>query len=374
MSKRASKTLIGVFVLGAVALVIASVMILGSGKLFTKTYKYVLFFSGSVKGLQVGSPVVFRGVKIGHVTDVTMRLDPSDLSVLIPVYVEIQAGPFAKPEKSSMAKSGTDEYKYMDALIKKGLRAQLQMQSFVTGQLVIDLDFHPGKPVRLVGLEKEYPEIPTVPSGLEELTKKFEELPLGEIAERMRSTLAGMEKIVNSPDMQASVQSLNILLKDLDKLVKGMNAEVLPLASDIGKLVKNVNAGVIPLTADIDKLVKDINKEVVPLSASIRKSSDAAQAAFAQAEKTMAMKEGVPGEIASGIKDTLAASRATLQETQKAVVKIDGFLAQNAKLGYQVSKTLEDISSLSRSLRSLADYIERHPEAFIKGKKPSKGD
>lgn len=348
--------MIGAFVFGAIALIVAGLVLFGSGKFLKKTYAYELFFEGSVKGLQVGAPVVFRGVKIGQVTDITMHLNPSDLSVLIPVYVEIDAGTFIKKEQVASLNNDTDQYKYMKALIEKGLRAQLQMQSFVTGQLVISLDFYPGKPLNLAGTENRYPEIPTVPSGLEEALKKFEDLPLAEIAERLRNALIGIEKIVNSPDMQASVVTLHTLLNGLDKLVKDMNAQVVPLVSNI------------------DKLVKDVNVQVVPLSTSVQKASDAAYAAFSQAEKTLTFQEGVPGQVAGSIKDTLASARTTLQETQKAVLSIENLVGQNGQLGYQAGKALEDISSLSRSLRSLADYIERHPETFIKGKNPSKGE
>jgi len=356
MSKQASKTLIGAFVLGAIVLIVVAVMIFGSGKFMTKTYKYVLFFEGSVKGLQVGAPVVFRGVKIGQVTDFAMRLDPSDLSILIPVYVEIEAGTFVKPKKVFLLNIWPDQYKYMQALVDKGLRAQLQMQSFVTGQLVINMDFYPGKPVRLSRTEERYSEIPTVPSDIEEVKKRFEDLPVAEIAERLRNALAGIEKIVNSLDMQKSIVTLNTLLTDLDKLVGEMHAQVVPLASNI------------------DKLVKDVNAQVVPLSTSMQKASDAAYAAFAQTEKTLAMQEGVSGQIAGSMKDTLASARTTLQETQRAVRSIEDMVTQNPQLGYQTGKTLEDISSLSRSLRSLVDYLERHPESFIKGKNPPKGE
>ncbi len=374
MSKQASKTLIGAFVLGAIVLIVVAVMIFGSGKFMAKTYKYVLFFEGSVKGLQVGAPVVFRGVKIGQVIDFAMRLDPSDLSILIPVYVEIEAGTFVKPKKVFLLNIWSDQYKFMQALVDKGLRAQLQMQSFVTGQLVINLDFYPGKPVKLSRTEKKYPEIPTVPSDIEEVKRRFEDLPVAEIAERLRSALAGIEKIVNSPDMQKSVVTLNALLTDLDKLVREMNAQVVPLASNIDKLVREMNAQVVPLASNIDKLVKDVNARVEPLSTSMQKASDAAYAAFAQTEKTLAMQEGVSGQIAGSIKDTLASVRTTLQETQRAVRSIEDMVAQNPQLGYQAGKTLEDISALSRSLRSLVDYLERHPEALIKGKNSPKGE
>jgi len=333
MSKQASKTLIGAFVLGALGLVVAGVVVFGSGKFFRKVAKDVMFFEGSVKGLQIGAPVVFRGVQIGHVTDIVMEFNVKDLSALIPVYVEIY------PEKIVQI-GGDNSYDqwHIQALIKKGLRAQLQLQSYVTGQLLVNIDFYPDTPIRLVGLEKKYPEIPTIPSDLEQLTKRFEELPLNEIANRLNETLAGINKLVNSRDLQTSIGSLNQLLKNSDALVINLSAEVRPLASNI------------------------------------KGTTDAARAAFAQAEKTLRFDEGAPGQIASSIKETLSAADATLKETHTAVENLNGIAVQNANLGYEIGRTLEQITELSRSIRVLADYLERHPEALLRGKSSAKGE
>jgi paraquat-inducible protein B len=333
MSKQASKSLIGAFVLGALGLVIAGVVIFGSGKFFREVDKDVMFFEGSVKGLQIGAPVVFRGVQIGHVTDIVLRLNAKKLTAFIPVYTEIY------PQKI-VPIEGDQSYdqRYLQALIKKGLRAQLQLQSFVTGQLIVNIDFYPNTPIRLVGLEKNYPEIPTIPSSLEQLTRSLEELPLKEIADRLNETLAGINRLVTSRDLQASIGSLNHLLKNTDALVKNLNTQVGPLASDI------------------------------------KGTTDAARGAFVQAEKTLRFDEGVPGQIASSIKDTLSAAQDTLKETRTAVKNINGIAVQNANLGYEIGRTLEQIDELSRSIRILADYLERHPEALLRGKSPAKGE
>ncbi len=335
MSKKANKTLIGAFVLGAIALVVAGVIVFGSGKFFKKELKFVMFFQGSVKGLQIGSPVVFRGVKIGEVTDIKLEFDTKDLSILIPVYVEVDPG--------RMTPVGTDQklpgnYKYIDALIGKGLRAQLQLQSFVTGQLQIGVDFYPDKPILLVGLEKKYHEIPTIPTSMEELQKTIEKIPFKEIAQKLDSTITGLDKFVNSPELHQSTASLNETLKSADALLKNIDSSVKPLVSDL------------------------------------KSTSEAARGTFAQAEKTLAMKEGVPAEIAADVRDTLKSARVALEATQKAVDGVQQIAAQNANLGYDMNRSLEQMTALSRSLRSLTDYLDRHPEAFIRGKHPQKGE
>jgi paraquat-inducible protein B len=333
MSKQASKSLIGAFVLGAIVLVVAGIVVFGSGKFLTKVNRSVMFFEGSVKGLQVGAPVVVRGVHIGHVTDIVLELNQRDLTAFIPVYIEIN------PKRIVPLEGGQSyDQQHLQSWIKKGLRAQLQLQSFVTGQLLVNLDFYPNTPIRLVGLEKRYPEIPTIPSGLEQLTKRLEELPLKEIADRLNETLEGVNRLVNSRDLQASISSLNQLLKNTDTLVKNLNTEIKPLASDI------------------------------------RGTTDAARAAFTQAEKTLRFDEGVPAQVALGIKETLSAAQETLKKTNKAVENINVVALQNTNLGYEIGRTLEQISDLSRSIRVLADYLERHPEALLRGKSPSKGE
>ncbi len=333
MSKQASKSLIGAFVLGAIFLVVAGIVVFGSGRFFTKVHKNVIFFEGSVAGLQIGAPVVFRGVRIGRVTDIVLKVNERDLTAFIPVYIEIdhqKIGPMKWYHRY--------DQRFLQTLIEKGLRAQLQLQSFVTGQLMVNLDFYPSTPIRLVGLEKRYPEIPTIPSSLEQLTKRLEELPLKEIADRLNETLAGINRLVNSRDLQASIGSLNHLLRDSDVLVKNLNSRVGPLASDI------------------------------------KGTTHAAKAAFKQAEKTLRFDEGVPGEIASSIKETLSVGQDTLKETKKGVENINVIAMGNANLGYEIGRTLEQIAELSRSLRVLADYLERHPEALLRGKSATKGE
>jgi paraquat-inducible protein B len=333
MSKKASKTLIGAFVLGAVVLIVAGVVVFGGGKFFSKTVKFVMFFDGSVKGLQVGAPVVFRGVKIGQVTDMALMFNPRDMSVHIPVYVEVE------PEKfSGQAAKRTKPYQYYRTLIEKGLKARLEMQSYVTGLLQIGVDFYPDKPIKLLGLVKKYPEIPTIPTPMQELAKTLENLPLKEMTEKLNSTLEGIDKIVNSPDLHGSIASANRMLKDIDALAKNIDAKLEPLAT------------------------------------SLTSTSDAARGTLVQAEKTLKMNEGVSGEIATSVKETLKSSRLALEEAKKTMEGLNQIANQNANIGYDISRSLEQMTALSRSLRSLTDYLDRHPEAFIKGKNPSKGE
>jgi paraquat-inducible protein B len=331
VSRKASKSLIGGFVLGAVVLIVAAVIVFGSGQFFHKTYKFVLFFEGSVKGLNAGAPVMFHGVKVGRVTDIRLTFRGKELTMVMPVYIELDA---SKVEVTgALRKPGT----YLQPFIKKGLRAQLQMQSFVTGQLLVNLDFYPGTPIKLVGLDKRYAEIPTIPAPLEELQKTVEHLQLDQLSDKLQVLITDMDTIAKSPELKDSIASLDRALRSFDQLARSVNAQIAPVAT------------------------------------SLKETSDAARGALVQAEKTLSLKEGVPAELAEAVKETLQAAHQTLEETQKAAIQVRHIADQNAHLGYDVSRTLEEISALSRSLRSLSDYLEQHPEAIIRGK-TSKGD
>lgn len=337
MAKPVSKTLIGLFVVGAVALAVAAVALFGSGKFFSSRPIYVMFFSGSVNGLVVGSPVQFRGVKIGEVTKIKALFNPDDVSFTIPVYVEIdpKSVTATKKVKSEME---IQKYPFFNQLVAKGLKAQLKMKSIVTGQLFVALDLYPDKPIKLVGIEKRYPEIPTIPSTTEALMATLEKVPVSEIVDGLLKLTKGVERVVNSPELDGSLKNLESSLKDL------------------GSLVRNIDA------------------EIKPLSSNIRDTSDVARGAFAQAEKTLALKEGVPGEIAEGVRETLAQAGTTLEKIRQSFDSFGKFSEHNTDIGQDLGKTLREIEAAARSIRTLADYLERHPEALVKGKRPTQGE
>jgi len=190
MSRKANKAAIGVFVVGAIILLVAGISFFGSGMLFEKADKYVLFFDGSVKGLTAGAPVVFRGVKIGNVDQINLLYDRKTEKTCILVIIKVEL---------SRVKGIPDRIGYPNygELINKGLRARLEVQSFVTGQLIISFDFYQNKPAKLLGIMEQYPELPTLPMapGVMDI---MQDLPLKEIANNVKETTAGLNKLVNS--------------------------------------------------------------------------------------------------------------------------------------------------------------------------------
>lgn len=196
MNKDASKTIIGLFVVGAIFLLIVGIVIFSSGSFFRRTYKCVLFFDGSVRGLSVGAPVNFRGVRLGSVKEINLVYEPETNSAFIPVIIEIETDRI----KNTPLRYEKENLK---RLVDAGLRARLETLSFVTGQLAVSLDFFPDRPARLYGRMKEYPEIPTIPSPFGELQKNIADIPLKDI----------------SLNLQESIHNLNMVLKEGKELV-----------------------------------------------------------------------------------------------------------------------------------------------------------
>ena len=201
MSRKANKTVIGAFVVGAVVLLIVGIVVFGSGLLFKVSDKYILFFDGSVKGLSVGAPVIFRGVQIGNITQISLVYEPQDRNVLIPVVIDVEL---------SRVKGVPEKFGYPDyaLLVKEGLRAKLEIQNFITGQLMLSLDFYPDKPEKLYGLIRTYPELPTLPIS-PDIFEAMNELPIKEISDNLAKTVSGLNRIVNSEGVSVLNTALN---------------------------------------------------------------------------------------------------------------------------------------------------------------------
>jgi len=347
MSKKSSKTAIGGFVVGALALIVVGVLIFGSGKFLAKTQTYVMYFEGSVRGLNVGAPIVFRGVKIGSVTRIQLVANTDDLSFTIPVFVETERRHFTLTGDETLDLSPEQQ---LALLVARGMRAQLIKQSMVTGQLIVELDFHPDKPAKLMADNSEYMEIPTISSGMDDLVKQIEKAPIEDILNHVLSSVDGISKVVNSKEVKESLSSLEQTLKNLNKLVQNIDSKIDPLVAtveetvkDYGKLARNVDRQVKPVISGIveterhaNKLVKNVDAQVTRLGSSIDEAAKSANAALVEATKTLNT--------------------------------IEGLTSEDSQMMYQITTTLKELSAAARSIRVWADYLERHPEALVRGK------
>jgi len=195
-------------------------------KIFEKAYverkPWLLYFDGSVRGLAVGAPVELQGIQIGEVTDITLEFDREKLAFRIPVLIELE------PERikfigGERALSTAERKRGMDILVARGLRAQLKTGSLLTGQLLIGLDFHSEAAPAKINWDGRYPELPTIPTPMEEITsgvtrivEKFDKIPLEQIGKDLQQTMANLSKTT----------------ANLQTLVQKLDANVAPAATD----------------------------------------------------------------------------------------------------------------------------------------------
>ena len=315
MSKQANPTLIGLFVAGAIGLIVAGILIISGGQLLlTDKTNYVLYFEGSVKGLNIGSPVRFRGVNIGTVADIQLVVGKHESDIHIPVTIEIDNTKFIS---SQTGKSLMNDNDSIDTLIESGLRAQLQLQSLLTGQLFIQIDFLPNTPLNLVKRDKSrwgLQEIPTIPSPIEKIGKLLEDVPFDKVKEQILASIEGVARLVNSEDLHQSIAALHAALQDVSQLAKSLDQQVEPVAS-------NVNL-------------------------TLTETREALQQA---------------GTTLAGINSTLQQADTTLQSADA--------LFNDEQVLTALDNALNEISAAAYAIRMLAEAINNQPESLIRGRR-----
>ena len=315
MSKQASPTMIGAFVSGAVGLIVAGILIISGGKLLlTDKTSYVMYFQGSVNGLNIGSPVSFRGVNIGTVTDIQLVVGDQDADIQIPVIIEIDNTKFIS---SQTGKPRMDDDNGIDDLVRAGMRAQLQLQSLLTGQLFIQIDFYPNTEVRLVGngkFKKTYEEIPTIPTPIERIGKLLEGIPIDKVMEDIISGIEGIDRLVNSEDLHQSIADLRKTLADFRALTRNLDRQIEPLASSA--------------------------------SLTLEDARNALQKA---------------GNALDDVSGTLQQASTTLQSADN--------LFNDEQILTALDSALNEISAAAYAIRILAETINNQPESLLKGRR-----
>jgi len=326
MSMRANPTAIGLFMMGGVVLAITGVATLASASWFEEQSVFISYFGESVNGLDVGAPVKFQGVPVGRVTNLHIQIELKDKTFQVPVQYEIDltrltsvAGTFVNLE----------EERVLRQQIRDGLRAQLQMESMVTGQLYIELAYNKdAKPPELERRPTPFPEIPTSPS----LLAAF-------------GTQAG--SMVG--DVLKILFQVNEMLEEVN--MEELNRSVVASAGAVERMAES--PGLQAALADAPKMTAQLNRtlaEMEALAARLGGTVDPLQLQLA----------GTNSEVVL----TLQAVRQTMEETR-------GLISQDSGVGYQMEEAMASMTSAAEALRALAVTLERNPDMLVRGKRPS---
>jgi len=326
VSQKTHPRAVGAFVLGAIALLLAAIALLSSGNWFEPKSLFTVFFPGSVRGLNTGAPVTFRGVKIGEVKDVTAFLTGRDDRLIqIEVVIEIRTNVVEAPEGVPRPFAGRTSDELAAALIARGVRARMLSQSLLTGQKYIDLDFQPAEQARFSGIKRRYPELPTTPTAMEKLgdraetfLEKLAELPLDQMLEDLRGALQSLREVLASPDLAGAMAGAHRATRELQPTI----VEARGAVTEARGLIR-----------ELDVRVKSIGGDSETTLREMRETLELAQ-------------------------NTLEALERTLSGADEARVRAAG--------------TFEELERAMKAIRNLLDYIQTHPEAMLQGKPQSK--
>lgn len=320
MSKKSSPAKIGAFILIGAAILVFTIALLGSARIFSRQVPMILYFRDSVNGLVEGSAVKYKGVKIGQVTKISLAWVEGSKALLIPVMIEVDENAFQANGDSGLPLTNPTQLR---AAIDNGLRGTLETESLVTGRLYVALDVFPNaEPPSYVGRSK-YPEIPTQATGLVEFIKSLSKIDLPGMVSQLNEIL----------------QKLNTSLGELK--VKELNDRLAGVLTSVDTLLTTTD---LPGTIESFRQTSDKAREVLgtleqelkPISANLSRTADAATGTFAELQRTSA-----------DLRRVLASESPVMSELHHA---------------------LEETAQAARALRQLADELNRDPAVLLKGR------
>ncbi|MBO4318806.1 MAG: MCE family protein [Mailhella sp.] len=328
MSERSSKILTGLFVLGAAALMCAGALVLGAGSLFRQNSRFVLFFDESARSLSKGSSVYFNGVAVGKVRDVSLEFFPDTLTFKTPIVIELNSrslsGEWLGADGSRHA-TFLDDPSVRERLIRNGLRASLTMESIITGQLAIVMEFKPdADPVDFSALADfaGLPQLPTAPSALGDLLSRVNSFPINDIINEALNVLRSIDKSISDAE-------IGMLSKETAALVKALKlqTEKFGTLQDSGKATIE---GIGTLASDTGRTLADI---------------------AARLDKTL-------NELAK-----MGTSARTAMD------KMGRSFGENSSSAIELSQTLKAVRDAAYALSQLANMIETEPNSLIFGRR-----
>ncbi|OQX07668.1 MAG: hypothetical protein BWK76_24565 [Desulfobulbaceae bacterium A2] len=331
MSRQASPTLIGAFVFGALTLAMVAVLLLAGGTFLQERRRHFIYFEGAAQGLQIGAPVMFLGVKVGRVTRIQLGLDEQQ-RFLVPVTVEIEPNTVRSRSGETI---DLREPATMRRLVERGLRGRLRMQSLLTGQLYVDLDFHPDKPALFVSQNPTESEIPAIPTPVQEIASWLENFQADLFLADLTTITTAIKSLLTDPAAAEIPGRLAATLAHLESLAGRLNTEA---PASLEELRTNLT---------------ELRQTLHSIQAAMGRVTAAADrvGALADPEGKLVARWTKAAEELQGTAKTLAALG---DEESPSLV---GF-----------STALKEMTKAARALRTLAESLEQRPEALLRGK------
>ncbi|MBX3732991.1 MAG: MCE family protein [Verrucomicrobiae bacterium] len=323
MNKKVSPALIGAFILTGTTLAVAALVILTSGRLFRHQERMILYFDTSMKGLQEGAPVKWRGVTIGSVAEVLIRHNQAPDDFSNPVIIQVDGEILRRKSDDRM---DLDDPAFLKTRIAQGLRGKLDAESLVTGVLYVELGMVTNAPPAIFHqLRAEYPEIPTMPTGIQELLANLAQVDFRGISERMSALLTRVDSLLGAIDMHMINEEVTRLLSAANGLVA---------SPDLTNSLHELNLAL----GDARVLIRGANVQMDTLTGSVT--------------------------------NTLAEADRALLQMRRGLEALTGMVEPDAPFRSDATMALGQVADAAQALAELADFLRRNPNALLTGRKP----
>lgn len=339
MSKKASATLIGAFVVGGLALITLALIVVAGGEFFQHKERAVMYFKNSIYGLEVGAPVMFRGVRVGSVKNIAIFYDRKADNFAIPVTAELEAD----------AIRGLDGMRTSEAalptLLERGLSAQLSMQSLLTGQLYVDLDLRPRQTRELRGTRSGLTEIPTTTTAIQNLRNQLEGVDFRRMLDDLSALARSTSQMLAGPQLKQTIEDISALTASLRRVAAVAEKRLDPLVGDARGAMSSTRQAMDKLGTAADD---------------VSQTADSLDSASKGIKALLAPDSPLVNDV-RGAADQLSQTAANLRRATQE----DGSLLRNTE------RAMQDVSKAARALRDLAELLERHPAALLRGRPPA---
>lgn len=332
---------IGGFVLGALILFVAAILLFSSGVLFQDKLQLVSYFPGTVQGLSNGARVEFEGVQVGQVTEIALEYHADDGSFSIPVHYEIWS------DHISIV-GGDDEHNFEEAyrmlIEERGLRAKLENISLLTGQYMIALSLQPDTAINLRGsVESDVLEIPTLEADRDRLANVLEGIEINQLINSTIQAMNALHDFATNDELRELITESDQTLAEARRLIARLDTSVTPLLERIDETM-----------IDYSALAKTSMTRVNSLADSLEQTSVVIQ------DLTASLKQAA-GRVSQS-------ATGALERADKTLASIDNLVGEDSGPRYDLELLLEEAAGAARSLRILADYLQQNPDALIRGK------
>lgn len=394
MAAKMRATAIGIFVLTGCCLAVLMIIAFGGRNLFASMLEYRLYIDKSVKGLSIGSPVMFRGVRIGQVSDirlsyrermsessteswpieVTIQLQPATLGVKMRWQDTLPAGIRSRIFEQDNLQNVRNLLQHM--VETEGLRAQLQSLSLLTGTLFVELNFFPDSPwTKQMAKDLKQGIIPVEISAIERLKKSLVKRDFSNHLDMLTLALQDFSSFVNEGKFRKLLEDLSSSAANANQMLANGTRDLAPVMRQAGAVfvllegvLNQLDKSIAPLLDSAQGSMQAIVQQTGKVSEEVRDLTKTTKGFIERLERITSSHEPNIQELFENLRDSSTSMNSVMKEVKALVVQLKESSAPDSTLQADLKEALTELEKAALSMRSLAEFLRRNPESLLQGK------